>query len=193
MRDISKFYDIPEPRGELTISIRSPEFQPHWRILREPPRPGAENQWRKLPGDYLPMVLLSQSQRGATWGEITLAGNALVPQCRLERNTLYKYQATGFTRQSGTRWVIVKSRAALTERAGERVELDYCGDSGILWGLYCSFTPEEVGHLPTVEIAAATPEHPAYLHMIWPSRLRGKIESFLIENSVEIGECLWTL
>ncbi len=191
-RDFKSLYDIPEWQGDVKISVKSPEFNQIWKINKKQRQDGIERLWNELPGDFLPMILLSQSER-MNWEEIILARNAVRPGCRIEKNTLYRYQEFDLLKQSGANWRIAQSRAVIKIMEGiiDTVELDYCGDSGILWGLYCNFKPDDVCLLPKVKVAAETAESPAYLQMVWPLRLRKDIESFLIDHDVEIKESLW--
>ncbi len=191
LQEIVGLFDIPEMYGNLTISIESPEHRQEWKILRERRRLGLEDHWKNLPGDFLPITLLSHAERGMSWDEIVLARNAIFTAWKADRATLYKYSEYGFTKQDGAKWRIAKSRAAITEKSDGTAVLDYCGNSGTLWALYCRFGPDEVGHLPRVGVVAATAEFPAYLQMVWKPRVRSGLESFLEGKGVEVGESLW--
>ena len=190
----SKCFEIPELRGELQISIESSEFCRDWKINKESQHLGAENAWKSLPGDFLPMILLSQCSNGMTWDELLLARNAISPGCRIDRTTLYKYQAYGFVEQSGARWCISHSRMMVQKPSKETLKVDYCGDSGKLWGLYSYLNDLKwASLLPRVEVVAGEGSLPPFLRIIWPIRMLEQVETYLRENGVEIREDIWTL
>jgi len=194
LQELSAAYDIPHLSGEISINVQSPEFQREWKVIKEPRRRGAEFAWQSLPGDYLPMVLLSHAKQGMTWSELRLAYGAMNKACPREKaNLLYKYLEHGYLVQHGARWRVEKSKAVMSAAADGHFDLDFCGNSGTLWGLYCMLSDENyAGYLQQLKVVGATARHPPFLRASgWADCLRKKVEAHLRANGAEIGECLW--
>jgi hypothetical protein len=193
LQDLKGCYDIPDLFAGLTISVESPEVRREWKVKREKRRPYAEHAWSDLPGGFLLMLLLSQCEDGMTWEQLLLARNAILPGNRMERAVLYRYQRYGFVEQRGAKWRIIRSMATMENRPEEKVQVDYCGDSGKLWSLYCRLNDTGFAHsLPSVGVVAQGTGWPPFLRMFWEARLREKVESCLREYEVVIGDKLWT-
>ncbi len=194
--DISGLVDMPELRGRseaIELRLESPELRREWRVRWEA-ESRAGRCWNDVGGEFLPMVLLSQCEpgRGMRWGEITLARNAAQPGTMMAKRSLYLYQDRGYLEQSGGRWRIVRSAAALA-RHGDELELAFCGDTGILWALYQQLAGE-TSALPPVEVAGSERGQPAYLRSVWPAPLVEDIRYILNQNGaalVDSKEALW--
>jgi hypothetical protein len=189
--DLKGAFDIPDLCGKLIVSVESPELCRKWHIIKEPQRRGVNNTWKNLPGDFLPMVLLSQSKDGMDWSEMLTARNIISPGSRIDEGILYKYCNHEFLERRGAKWLMAKSKVAIIAGPSDNLLVDYCGDSGKLWGLYCHLSADFSHKLPAIEVVPGAAELPPFLQMSWPVDLRPKIESYFCGEGVEIGESLW--
>ena len=151
-----------------------------------------DERWKNLPGAFLPMFLLCQSNEGMTWEDLALAKDVIAPKLRLSEYLLHKYARHGFLLQRGRRWFISQSRAETLPVEHEQMQLNYCGDPSILWSLYRRMYHRMRGAaLPFIELVDKRGEIP-YLQAIWPLPLRGEVEQYLKHNGVVMGTILWT-
>jgi hypothetical protein len=187
-------FKSPDLRGDRCISI---EAKPHISETISVHIVGRADKainrcWANLPGAFLPMFLLSQSQDGMRWEDLALAKDVIAPSWRLSPYILRKYERLGLAVQRGRRWMIWENRAESLLLPGEQFELCYCGDPSILWGLYRRIIHYiSADRLPIIEVVDKRGEV-AYLKMAWPTQFRETIEKHLQRNGVVVGGSLWT-
>jgi hypothetical protein len=191
-RDLRNFFRTPSLRGARSLSVRSTEFTVNYQIFKDEPYRGMDRCWRNLPGDFLPMVLLSQAADGCKWDDLLVARDAIAPDVSLTYYQLKRLADYGYVEQRGSRWIIRESRACLTHVGGV-VRLDYCGDVSNLWLLYRRLFHEmREAPIPAVEVVSERGSIP-YLRATWPARLGPSIEKYLRHHGVTMGVVVWTL
>jgi hypothetical protein len=210
-QELRNFFHFPSMRGRRTLSIKSTEFTVQYEIYKDKPKRGLGECWKQLPGAFVPMFLLCQSKEGMKWDDLMLAREIIAPDQKISYYDLKKYADHGFLELRGHRWFIRESRAEIkpitkdhelkstaTEKGRIlgirtfRVELNYCGDPSILWGLCRRLYYRMNGTpLPPIEVIDKKGEIP-YLRMIWPQYLRSEIERYLRHHQVVLGEILQT-
>ena len=191
---LDEAYKSPDLRGDRQISI---EAKPHISEKVAVRIVGREQEainrcWENLPGAFIAMFLLCQSNDGMKWEDLVLAKDVIAPSSRFSPYILHKYERLGVAVQRGRRWMIRENRAESMPLAGESFQLNYCGDPSILWGLYRRMICDIPGErLPVIEVTDKRGEV-AYLRMIWPTQFRDVIEKYLQRNNVAVGGSLWT-
>jgi len=184
----------PDLRGNRIISV---EAMPHICVrfdVELVTRSGGQIDiaWGNLPGAFLPMFLLCQSSDGMKWEDLVLAKDVIAPRLRFSPYILHKYAEHGFLVLRGRRWMIRESRAELIAVDGNQCELKYCGDPSILWGLYRHMYHDTQGSgPPVIEVLQRSGGLP-YLRMVWPLRLRSRLDSYLRRRGIVISGSLWT-
>ncbi len=192
LRDAIK---APDLRGDRKISIEAkPHISENIAVVIVGREGEAINRcWQNLPGAYAPMFLLCQHVDGLKWEDLVLAKDVIAPQSRFSPYILRKYERLGIAVQRGRRWMIRESRAEIMLIPENLLQVNYCGDPSILWGLYRKMICDISGaSLPMIEVVDKRGDAP-YLRMVWPSDFRGKIEAYLQRNRVVIRGSLWTL
>lgn len=189
-------YSTPSLKGERILSVESPEFKDTFKIYKDDPKHGMGKCWENLPGVFLPWFLLCQPAtglkcEGMKWDDLMLAKDVIAPNLRISYYLLRKYADEGLLEQKGRRWMIKESRATFIPFEQNKCQLEYCGNSSILWGLYrLMYHKMPVNQLPIIEIIEKR-GLPPYLQMIWNLSLRGEIERYLRKKGVRICQKLW--
>jgi hypothetical protein len=189
-------YSTPSLKGERILSVESPEFKDTFKIYKDDPKSGMEKCWKNLPGVFLPWFLLCQPAiglkcEGMKWDDLMLAKDVIAPNLRISYYLLRKYADEGLLEQKGRRWMIKESRATFIPFEQHKCQLEYCGNSSIIWGLYrLMYHKMPVNQLPIIEIIEKRGV-PPYLQMIWNLSLRGDIERYLKKKGVRICQKLW--
>ena len=180
-------------KGTRTFCVNAPDIHFTYTIeLVDRLRREIDQYWKNLPGSFLPWFLLCQANDGMSWDDLMLAKDIIAPKQRLSYYLLKKCAGFGLLVQRGHRWFINEPRAALRQLAGDKCELEYCGDPSILWGLYRQMHLEFRGReFPLIEVVDKRVEVP-YLRMLWHSRTRAALETYLRKRSVVFGKDLWT-
>jgi hypothetical protein len=125
------------------------------------------------------------------WDDLMLAKDVIAPNLRISYYLLRKYADQGLLIQKGRRWMIKESRATSIPLANDNCRLEYCGDPSILWGLYHRMYYEIQDHkLPIIEVIHKKGDL-SHLQMIWNLSLRERIENYLKNKGVIIGDKLW--
>lgn len=196
LRDFSQLggaFKSPDLRGDRAICV---EATPHIRVKFEVQlvdRSGEEMDrcWKNLPGAFLPMFMLCQSAEGMKWEELQLAKDVIAPGLRFSPYVLHRYAQHGFLVQRGHRWLIRESQARSIRLDTDRLQLDYCGDPSILWGLYRRMYNQAEGTaLPVIEVLDRRGEVP-YLRMVWPLRWRSQLETYLKHRGIVMDGNQW--
>ena len=197
LTNLRQLHDAFKPANLSGKHVFAVEATPHIRAkfdveILDRSRKEIDEGWKALPGTFLPMFLLCQSNEGMTWEDLALAKDVIAPKLRLSEYLLHKYARHGFLLQRGRRWIISQSRAETQPVALQQMQLNYCGDPSILWGLYRRMYHRMRGAaLPFIELIDKRGEIP-YLRAIWPLPLRGEVEQYLKHNGVVMGTILWT-
>jgi hypothetical protein len=189
IKQLSDCFGSPDLKGDHIFSIKSPEFKIEYHIAIEHSPREIRDCWTNLPGAFLLWFLLCQSSKGMKWDDLLLAKDIIAPNEPIAWKLLGKYYKKGFFEKRGHYWTIFESRAAFKNTNGNSI-LQYCGDPSILWGLYrrmCKYRET----LPLIEVIDKRREVP-YLEMTWARYRKDEIEKYLRNNSVVIGETLWT-
>jgi hypothetical protein len=194
LRQLREAFKAPDLRGKHVFAVEAiPHIHAKFDVeLVHRSREAIDESWKTLPGAFLPMFLLCQSTEGMKWEDLVLAKDVIAPKSQLSEYLLHKYARHGFLVQRGHRWFINESRAEYRPMNNDRVEMNYCGDPSILWGLYRRMYHQMRGAtLPLIEVVDKRGGIP-YLRMIWPLPLRGEIEQYLKHHQVVIDAILWT-
>lgn len=123
------------------------------------------------------------------WDDLLLAQEIIAPDLRLSAYLLRKYEKHGLLVQKGRRWMIVESRATLTDVGPDKCRLEYCGDPSVLWRFYRWMSRPRV-NLPDIEVVNKRGKAP-YLRMDWGADLHDEILYRLRHMDVRIGPSLW--
>jgi hypothetical protein len=191
LQDIGKIVSFPDLRGKRTLAIKSMNFTEQYEIEMLSQVPAIAESWKNLPGSYLPMFLLCQSDVGLKWEDLLLVKDVIAPDSQISYHVLRKYYEHGILVQRNRKWSIEQSRYALNP-FDDVCQLDYCGDPSILWGLYRRMHDAGQGRhsLPVIEIVNKRGKIP-YLHMDWPMHFQLDIEKYLKNHRAIEGDTLW--
>lgn len=211
----------PDLKGKRIIFIKAPElgfnFEYPIEILK--PKPGMEECWKNLPGDFLPWFLLcqpsaqgrcqSQSQgqstiQGLKWDDLVLAKNAIAPNLPMfSPYLLNKYADYGLIKQQGRYWMINESRAVVETSDKGDCQMLFCGNPFVLWGLFRrmrDLTPDL--QWPIIEVVDKKKDkrkdqkvdkraEPPFLLMKWEQNQKDKLIKYLKSHDVRLVTNLW--
>ncbi len=162
------------------------------RILElENPKPGMDECWEQLPGDFLPWFVLCQKPDGMKWSEIEHAQSAIAPGQEVRYDLLRKYALHGLLRQKGHTWSIFESRAVVMAPNHGQCAVRFCGNPCILWSLFRNMKDKHRAYaLPTIEVAKER-GLPPFLRMQWHSEFQADLQKYFRRHDVRLVPTLW--
>ena len=181
-------------RGKRTLTVKAPGLGiciEERQLELENPKPGMDDCWKNLPGEFLPWFVLCQNPQRMMRSDIEHAENAIWPGQEVRYDLLRKYAGLGLLKQQGHAWAIAESRGVLSKLPGGECQLQFCGNPCILWGLFrLMHDRHRRSHLPVVEVEKSGGD-PPFLSMRWEGELQRNLRNYLETHEVRIVPDLW--
>jgi hypothetical protein len=198
-KDLHEAFKLPNLKGDHKIKIqRGSTVYSEFEFEYVDSIDEIDQYWKNLPGDYLLMYLLSQSIEGLTWDKFTFAKDVIAPGAKFPAGQKEKYVNSGYLDGRGKTWRIIESRFEIIQLTQNEIQLNYCGDLSVLWGLYRrlyqlkpfsqTFGNEHDNRLATINIVNQKGLIPPYLRINWPASLTDKISKYLKRHNVIRGD-----
>ncbi len=185
-----RWFNEAQSRKKVNLTIKSQEFGINFEYKVEilQPKDCMSECWQNLPGKFLTMCLLAQSdigkKEGMKWQDLLLAKEAIAPNGFFNRNQLYEYSNRGLIHHRGHSWMIAESRAKFEPLETGDIQMSYCGDPTILWRLFRYLHDKVPGYpLPKIEVIKNSDELP-YLLIRWNEEQQ-KYAAKYLENNEE--------